>query len=165
MKDKKIIRGKPIYLYKHSQYLEMPEKCIIKKVVYDESTNKSTVYCGKPSIALEVVLSLIIVLCVFVNVAYLHDLKYVVKYSSLATYYNGELFVNVYNDDSNTGIIDVSIQCDGVTVHECTLNPGEYLISVPVEAVNSEYSMVISYHTFTKTISEEVPITVQIRGS
>lgn len=163
MKNNKVIRGKPLYLYKNSQYLEMPEGCIVKKVEYDEATNKSVVYCGRPSKLLEIICSLVIILCILLNVLYLHSLSYTVRYSSLATYYDNQLFLNVYNDKGNSGSVDVTLRDGDIVLYECTLNPDEYLISVPLENVELHYTLDIEYHTLIKTISESVPISVSIR--
>lgn len=164
MKDRKLVRGKPIYLYRNSQYLEMPDKCVIKRVVYDESSNRSFVYCKKSSKVLEVLCTIIIVSCVVLNLGWLHGLSYRVHYNSLAVYYNGELFVNVLNDGSNMSDLHVSILSGEETVYDDVIKPGEYLVSVPVSTPSKSYTLVLEYRTMLGITPKSVTITPLIRG-
>ncbi len=157
MKSTTIIRGRPIYLYKGSQYLEMPSKCYVRKVVYDEESNTSKVYCKKYSHAAEIICGVVIISCVLLNILVLHHFAYNIRYTNLATYYNGELFINVYND--NPVPISISLTIDDTEVYEQVVRPYDYVIAVPVEDVNGKINLTFTVHRFLNSVSDEVTIT------
>ena len=164
MKSSKVIRGKPSYYYRGMRYLEMPEKTVIKKVVYNEDENKSYVYCKKPSSFLEVFCILIVVACVLVNRLYLHHQSNEIRYNSVSYYYDGYLYLNIYNEDGNRMSVNVSVLDEDVLIYEKELNPGEYLIRIPVEEIKQSYSIEFGYDTLFGYNINMVYINVLIRG-
>lgn len=163
MRTNKVVRGKPLYIYRGSQYLEMPDKCVVKWVDYDEKTGKSLVYCRKPSKAIELICSLVMITCVLANVLFIKNMVLGVRYNSLSVYYDGALFVNVLNDEDNKATLEVQLLDGSSLIYECELEPGEYLISVPIENVSDSYILVLSYSLLGNVVTERYPITVQRR--
>lgn len=158
MKNTTVIRGRPIYIYHGSQYLELPDKCVIRKVVYDAETNTSTVYCRSLNKFVEFACLCVIIACVFLNIMYLHELSYSINYSSLAMYYNGELFVNVYNDNDTP--ITCTLLKDDNPIYTTDIAPHDYLITVPIDDVNGNISLTFTINRFLRNISETVNITI-----
>lgn len=164
MSNKKVIRGKPEYIYKKSIYLDMPPKTVIKRVVYDSKTNTSTVYCKRPSILWECLCAVIILLCVCVNQLYLHHITNRIRYNSTSYYYDGGLYINVCNDEKNTFDLDVYL-CDGDTVvYSDTISPGQYIVRVDVDAVKPRYILKFVYKTAISEHIEEAQIMVIMKG-
>lgn len=160
MSKNKIIRGKPIYVFRGSQYLEMPGKTFIKSIDYDERSNKSTVYCKRRHYVTEVICLLIALCCAVINVFYIHNVEYEIRYNSSCTYYNGYLYLNVYNDEQNPFDLSVSVLDGDVEIYEDTLSPGAVLIMVAVDDVKERYVLLFKYKTALSTRTEKVQINV-----
>lgn len=160
MRNGKVIKGKPIYIYRGTQYLEMPEKVIIRKVVYDDETNKSYVYCRRLSKLVEVLSLMVILSCVVFNRFYLHKLNYEIKYNSVCYYYNGYLYLNIHNVESNSFDIQVSIFDLAEEVYTSSLSPGAYLIRIPLDNVSDSYKITFVYDTTFKTEASDVTVRV-----
>ena len=164
MRNDKVIRGRPEYYYRGSRYLEMPDNTIVKRVVYNEKDNVSRVYCGKRSKIIEVACALIIVGCIGVNRLYLHHLDYNIHYTSLCYYYSGSLYLNIVNDSGNTSDLTVNIMDGEEVLYSGVLEPGESLISIPIDNVKSSYTVIFSVKTFITTRTEEVTVRVVSKG-
>lgn len=164
MNNNKVIRGKPEYIYRKSIYLEMPPKTVIKRVVYDKDTNISTVYCKKPSLILECVCAVIILLCVCMNQLYLHHATNSIMYNSTSYYYDGGLYLNIYNDDKNNFDLGISLYDNDVCVYSDTLSPGQYLIRIDVDEFKPRYTLEFSYRTIIREHKDSVQIMVIRKG-
>lgn len=164
MKNSKIVRGHPTYIYRRSQYIEMPEGCIIKKVKYDTETNRSIVICGKPSIIVELLCSAIMLLCVSLSMYFNTANNYLVRYNSLANYYNGMLYLNLYNDNSNSSDVDISVLDGDLLVSKVTLSPGEYCISIPIDSPKGSYKLRMEADGIIGRVTDTCGVTVLERG-
>lgn len=145
MNKVKIIRGRPIYIYKRTNYMYKPDKTIVYKMLYNSDDNITYVYCKKPSILLEVICILICLCCVFVNRQYLHGLSVDIHYNNIATYYNGCLYLNLMSGETNNIIVHYELKDNSETIAEGYLNPGDLIISVPINNICDRYTLVVSY--------------------
>lgn len=158
MKKVDVIKGKPIYVYKRSNYMEQPENTNITKMLYEDITNTTYVYCKNKKQVLTKVCSVIIILCVLLNVFYLHDYSIDVKYNSACNYYNGYLYVNFVNDSS----VSVAYQLldNGDVIAGDTLPEHSTLIYIPMDSVSSKYTVRFTYKVLFMEHSEDVTISV-----
>lgn len=165
MKRTKVIKGRPNYVYKGHNYLDQPEKTIRKKMLYDEVANVTNVYCKRPSILFELVCLVCIMLCILFNKVYLHNSAVKVYYNSITTYYNNSLYVNLKSDDSNNVEVRYYISNNSTIIKEGVLNPGDTIISIPIDSVEETYNLNFEYDTLFSTKSESVSINVIDRSN
>lgn len=157
-----IIRGRPLYLYKGRQYLDMPPGCVIKRIEYEDNSNKCLVYCKKPAIIVELLCLCIIIGCVIVNILYLHHAEYNVYYNSLTIHYDDKLYLNLHNDENNLSSVTVDLVGGNEVINSFVLNPGDTLVSIPMPSkdVLTEYELVITYNSILVPIARTVTVTV-----
>lgn len=157
----KIIRGRPVYIYKGSQWLEQPEKTIIKSMVYNQDENVTYVKVGKPSILVELISVLIILGCITINIVtnWGSDLLKV-RFSSVPVYYNDNLYINLYVENSTHDVTYV-IKSEDKIIHRDTLSKGDLVVTLPLD--NYEEKLVLVLETkniLGSTVSDEYKLTV-----
>lgn len=164
MRDNKVIRGKPIYVYKGTQYFEMPEKTVVKRVDYDAESNRSIVYCKKERFIIETLSLMVVVACVIINRVYIHHTEYTIRFNSTSYYYNEKLYLNLYNDEENPFSITVTVISDDEEIYTGDLSPGEYLISIPCSGYISKCTLIVSYETLSGAHEEIADIRILDRS-
>lgn len=161
----KVIKGRPNYVYRGGNYLEQPEKTLIKRMVYDEESNVTNVYCKKPGHKLEILCGVIIALCVYANIVDIHKMEVKLYYNSIATYYNDALFVNLSNDKNNIFNVRYAL-CDNDTeIVSGVLEPGDTVISIPVKNIKDFYTLKLQHGTISGVHTDEVKINVIDRSN
>lgn len=155
MENVKVVKGRPVYVLKGSQYLEKPDKTRVAKMMYSEDEGVTYIYLKKLSSWYEVVCILIMVALVLFNRMYVHKLHVSVKYNSLVNYYNGKLYLNITADESNSYDIKYTIgEFSGM------LKPGESLLTLDVDNPDSNYEIMFSYDTLLNSNSFSVNVSV-----
>ena len=156
----KIIKGRPIYVYRRRNYMDKPDKAIVSKMKYDEVENVTKIYCKKPKVIIEFLCTLIILLCVYLNLMYINNSEIVVHYNNIATYYNGKLYLNLYSEEDNIRQVHYSVKDDSKVIAKGVLMPGDVLISVPIKEVSDTYEITFEYYGLLKTITKKESINV-----
>lgn len=159
-----VIRGRPNYVYRGHNYIEQPEKTLVKKMVYNQETNVTNVYCKRPSIVLEIICMLVVIACVVANISYIHDSKVAVKYNSIATYFNDKLYLNLMSDENNNCNVKYILYDGNTEVAEGILEPGELIVSIPISNVKDSYNLELQYSSLTEIKSQIVTINVTDRS-
>lgn len=153
-----------MYSYKGINYLEQPDKTIVTKMLYNETDNVTTVYCKKPGIKIEFLASVIMLCCIFLNVTYLHDTKVTVLYSSIATYYKGNLYINLKNNNESVELL-YTLTDNGNEVASGFVEPNETVIAIPISNVSERYTLSVSYKTLLGYKSDSVTVTIVNRDN
>lgn len=161
----KVIKGRPNYVYRGGNYLEQPDKTLIKRMVYDEESNVTNVYCRRPGHKLEILCSIVVLLCVYINIAYVHKMEVKLYYNSIATYYDGALFINLSNDDSNIFNVRYALCYDDTEIVSGMLEPGDTVISIPVKDIKESYTLKLQHSTARGVQTDEVKINVIDRSN
>jgi hypothetical protein len=161
----KVIRGRPNYVYKGTNYLDQPDKTLVKKMLYNAETNVTNVYCRKPGRKWEVLCMLIIIACVTLNIMYIHNETVKVYYNSMSTYYNDLLYINLTSDDDNICDVEYSLVNGSEVIASGVLSPGDVIISVPVSEVYNVLTLDLQYETLYSTNKESVTINVIDRSN
>lgn len=156
----KVIRGRPNYVYHKHNYLEQPEKTIVGKMFYDEENNVTNIYCKRPNKFIEVLFTLIIVTCVVLNIMFIHNMSIDVYYNSMSTYYNNQLYLNLKSGDDNFVNIQYTLYYKSNKVYSGIIEPGETVISIPIDNVKDTYTLKLEYYSIVGIKSEDVNITV-----
>ena len=141
----KVIRGTAIYMYRGSQYVEVPDNMYINKMVYIESENVTYCYMKKKSILLEILCSIVVICCIVTNILVIKDNTETIYYSSVATYYNGNLYLNLKSKEGNMKTFNYSIVYDDVVVTQGVVLPGSSIITVAISEPKDYYDLVIEY--------------------
>lgn len=148
MKTTRVVKGKPLYLYRRRQYIYQPEKTYTSIMRYDEESNTTYIYCYKTTIIPEVVLVSILVSLVFINLFILHGEKVSIYYNNYTTYYNGTLYINLTSDAKNNYEVNYDlIDSGGNIVAGGNLSPGDSVITIPVYEPDTEYIIRLHYKT------------------
>lgn len=157
----KIIKGRPVYLYRGSQWLEQPEKTIIKSMRYSKEENVTYVKVGHPTIITEVLCILIIAGCIAVNIFTDWGTNLLlVRFNSAPVYYNNNVYINLYNEKS-TDTVKYILKTDDSILAEGTLNVGEYKIAIPCEEYVEKCTLVLeTKNVFKQTVEDEYKLTV-----
>ena len=156
----KIIKGTPIYLYKGTQYLEKPEKCNTKRMLYDENENITYIKCVKQNYVYELLCCIIILGCVIFN-NFIYEKPVIdFKYNSIVQYYDDKLFLNLTNPDTNEIPITVELVDNNDVVNKFTLNPGFSIVSVSIDNPKDNYVLRLSCKYMFFNITDEVNISV-----
>lgn len=156
----KVIRGRPNYVYHKHNYLEQPEKTIVCKMLYDEESNVTNIYCKRPSKFIEVLSTLIIVTCVVLNIMFIHKMSIDVYYNSMSTYYNNQLYLNLKSGEDNMVNIQYTLYYKNNKVYSGIIEPGETIISIPIDNIKDTYILRLEYYSITGVKNEDVNITV-----
>lgn len=156
----KVIRGRPNYVYRKHNYLEQPEKTIVGKMLYDEENNVTNIYCKRPKKLIEVLSTMIIVTCVVLNVMFIHKMSIDIYYNNIATYYNNQLYLNLKSGEDNIVNIQYTLNYKGNKVYSGIIEPGETIISIPIDNIKDAYTLKLEYYSITGIRSEDVNITV-----
>ncbi len=164
MKKIKVMRGHPVYVYKGTNYIDKPDKVVISKMLFDEENNITYVYCSKPRKLVEIACSIIMILCVCLNVFGIHRSEVIVRYNSVSTYYNDLLYLNLVNDESSVVPIRYDLLDGEVVVCSGVIKPGDIVISTPVGNIKDTYTLRISYTMFITEHVEDVRISVVDRS-
>lgn len=143
MNKTKLIRGKPVYLHKGGYVDKVPDGCRIKRIVYDETSNTSLIYCTKKSIAIDVLIAIAIFVCCVISIFFVDTRGYDVQYNSVSSYYDGKLYINFYNEPSNDIDLRMYIQSDGILA-DLLVQAGECIHTVEVPYQDS-YDMYVEY--------------------
>lgn len=140
----KIIRGRPVYIYKRSQWLEQPEKTIIKSMNYKPEENITYVKVGKPSIIIELISFIIIFTCIAINIMTgwgTNLLK--VRFSSVPVYYNDNLYINIYVEKSMHDVTyTIKSDEDDVIITD-TISEGDSVITVPLDKYKEKLTLIL----------------------
>lgn len=160
MQKTKVIRGNPIYVYRGTNYIEKPSRTVIRSMMYDDSRNVTYVHCRKPGKKIEFICTLLLIACVVFNVLYLHRTEVTVRYNSIVTYYNDELYLNLVNDNTSPVEVNFMLLDDGSVVASGILSPGDTLISVPVQSIKDTYTLRFTYKIFMSNHIDDVSIHV-----
>lgn len=155
MEKVKLIRGRPIYLYKGSQYIEKPEKTIVRKMRYSKDDGITYIYLKRVSHLYEILSILILIGLVLYNQTITHGLQMAVRYNSLVNYYHGMLQVNIHAEVTNP--IEIRYTIDE---YSGVLQPGESLISLYIDNPKNRYTVIFSYDTLLGERSFDVEFTV-----
>lgn len=147
MEKTKVILGTPIYVYKGTLYAEPLKGLKYSKMLYNKYDNCTLVYMKKYGILLEILCSIAILLCVLLNILYIHKYNIDSNYNSVVNYYDNHLYLNWNNPITNKSTLKYELLYGDEVVYECLLNPGESVIRIP-------YS--IPYDTYICRISTEV---------
>lgn len=156
----KVIRGRPNYVYHKRNYLEQPEKTIVGKMLYDEENNVTNIYCKRPKKLIEVLSTMIIVACVVLNVMFIHKMSIDIYYNNMATYYDDQLYLNLKSGEDNIVNIQYTLYYKGNKVYSGIVEPGETIISIPIDNIKDDYTLKLEYYSITGIKSEDVNITV-----
>lgn len=160
MEKTRIIKGKPIYIHKCSQYVYQPDKTIIRVMKYDSDKKVTFIYCVRPTLIPELIMTCILILFALFNI--LVNMKTeVVHYNEEAVYYNGLLYLNMKSEDTNYyeigyGLLDSS----GNNITGGTLKPGDLVTIVPISNTENYYTMEFKYNTLLGEKRKVVKITV-----
>lgn len=161
MKKKEEIKGRLMYVYKGSLYLEMPKGVITGKYEYDEEENITYVNCKKESYLYETICAIIMIACVICNLFVIKDNVVKVRYNSVINYYNGQLYVNITNDESNKKELYYELYNESnILIDSGSLSPGDCKISIPVESPDVNYRIDFYYESFLGKKKESAKITV-----
>lgn len=163
MRDK-VIRGKPIYVYKGSLYLEQPEGTIIKKSE-KESNGLTYCYCKKRTFVTEILCTIIILILCYVNISYIHTSKIVFKYNNITNYYDGKLYININLNKDSPVDIEYIIKDNGIEIYKGNLQVGETCIAVEVDKPSNECYLLIQYTILNKTFMESYKLNVIDKSS
>ena len=158
-----IIKGRPVYLYKKAQYIDKPAGTFIKRIKYDEESNRSYVYCGKRSVIVEVLCSIVIIACVVANLFFTKSYHALIRYNSVAYYYDDKLYINMLNESENRYDITATFYDAGEVVTSFVLSPGQYMTAIGIEDPKSSYTVEVTCKTPLKTYKESTLISVVIR--
>lgn len=156
----KVIRGRPNYVYHKCNYLEQPEKTVVSKMLYDEENNVTNIYCKRPKKIIEFLSTVVIVTCVVMNVMFIHKMSIDVYYNNMATYYNNQLYLNLKSSEDNIVNIQYTLNYNGNKVCSGIIEPGETIISIPIDNIKDTYTLKLEYYSITGIKSEDVNITV-----
>lgn len=156
----KIIKGRPIYVYRKRNYMDKPDNTVVSKMMYDEVENITRIYCKKPKAIIEFICALIILLCVYLNLMYINNSEIIVHYNNIATYYNGKLYLNLYSEECNIRQVHYSVKDDSKVIVEGVLMPGDVLISIPIKEVSDAYEIIFEYYGLLKVITKNESINV-----
>lgn len=160
MKATKVIKGTPIYVYRGTQYLDKPNKLIYRKMQYDEKENITYVYLKKKRYLVEVICSMIIMLCVYMTITDTTNNIIDINYNNLIVYYDSSLYVNWNNPVTNKDDVTFDLYDGDVCILSRTLCPGDTVITVPLDSCNDKYKLIISVNKYGKTVSSTATITV-----
>ena len=155
MKRVRIIQGRPIYVFKGSQYIDKPARTIVKRMKYSEEEGVTYIYCKRVSHLFEIICVCLLVGIACFNRLELHSSQMNVRYNSLVNYYNGNLYLNIKADERNPYKLEYSI--DG---HNGVLSPGQSLISMEIEKPLESYTITFKYKTLIRTVSFDVTVFV-----
>lgn len=156
----KIIKGTPVYLYRGTQYLEKPEKCKIKSMMYNEEENITYVKCSKPNYIYEILCALVIIGCVIFNNFIYEKPVLDFQYNSVVQYYNESLYLNLTNPESNEYPLHVEIRDGENVVNSVSMQPGTSIITIGVEDVKDKYTLRVSCKYLFTEVYEDVTISV-----
>ena len=159
MKRTNVIRGKPIYKYRKSQYVYQPDNTSIRKMKFDEENNTTYVYCFKPTVLPELFLISIMILLVIVNVFWLHNQNIKIYYNEYTTYFNGTLYLNLTSDKSNNYEVNYSLlDSSGNDIAGGILYPGDSIITININNPEEEYIVRLKYRTLLT--EREIPLKI-----
>lgn len=152
-----IIKGKPIYIYKGKTYLYKPEKTKIVKMLYDDTNSITQVYVKKVRVWYEVICCILLVLCAITSQYFKND-SVVVDCNPYAIYYNGSLYLNLYNESNTTVQCTLTQKGEEIWVDE--VEPGGEVILIPMSLSHDKLELTVSYTFLGKTFQESSIITV-----
>lgn len=160
MRRTNIIRGKPIYIFKHRQYVYQPDKTVIKVMKHDEVENITFVYCIKPTLIPEFIMTIILIIFAVFNVL-LNVNTEIVHYNNKAIYYDGLLYINMESESNNYYEICYDLldsDYNGITGG--VLKPGDLVTTISIPEPMDYYVLTFSYDTLLGTKTKSVMITV-----
>lgn len=161
MKKTKIVKGTPLYVFNNMNYLYMPDKVFVDKMLYDESAKITYVYCKQNRFIFEVVCINIIIFIIVFNILLINNLSVKFRYNSLATYYDNTLYLNLLNESNSFSKVGYNVRdTSGVSICSGVLDKGESLTTVDIDDVDTEYTLYLSYKTLIKDITETHTIKV-----
>lgn len=140
-----VIKGKPIYLYRRSQYLEQPDNTFLGKMYYDEDSNITYVKCIKKSIRFEIFCAVIISVCVAISVVAPTGGKEMIQYSRIVEYYDGGYYMNISNSIGSAYPVLCILMHGNEEVARVILNPGEDWIKADAEYIGRDMKLFIEY--------------------
>lgn len=156
----KVIKGKPIYILKGSQYIDRPDNTNIKSMMYDEETNLTYVKLSKPNIIMEVLCSIIILFCVLSNIFFVHNSSVNIRYNNIVTYYDNKLYLNLKNEEDSLYKVSYKLVDEGVIINEGYMKPGDSVVSIDIENIKESYKIIFEFNTLTEHKIQEEKIMV-----
>lgn len=160
MKKVNVIKGKPIYVLKGSQYVDKPDKTRVVKMLYSEDEGITYIHLKKIRHLYEIVCFAILILIVVYNRVVTHNANVVVRYNSLVNYYDGYLYLNLHAEEDNYTSVFVKID----NVIDDIMYPGDSIIRVPVDNPMDFYTIHFSYDTLLRQINFDVNVSVVDRS-
>lgn len=141
----KIIRGKPIYLYKGSQYIDQPPKTFLGKMYYNENENTTYIKCIKKSKTFESLCLLCILACTCVTAISPSGEKEMLYYTQIVDYYDGKYYLNIENFKySKYPVICILLYKD-TEISRRQLNPGDKWITAEAAYYDRDIKLFIEY--------------------
>lgn len=162
MQVTKVIRGTPIYVYRKTQYLDKPDNLIPTKLEYSEVENITYVYLKKRTHIVEILCSLIILICVIFSLTFKGQ-SITVNYNNLVIYYNEQLYVNWHNPDASVSDVEFSLCKDNNEIYNIVLSPGETVTTIPITNCSDKYDLLITAEWLGKEYSTTEKISVDIK--
>ena len=160
MKRTNIIRGKPIYIHKRRQYVYQPEKTIIRVMKHDAVENITFVYCVKPTLIPEFIMTIILVVFAVFNIL-LNVNTEIIHYNKEAIYHDGLLYLNIKSESNNYYEIGYDLlDSSGNGVIGGILEPGDLVTTVAISSPESSYTLMFSYETLLGLKKKTVNVTV-----
>lgn len=155
-----VIKGRAVYYYRGSQYIDIPDNMYIKKMIYKEEDNATYCYLKKRGFLVELLCTAIMIGCVMFNNVIYDNATQVLHYNSIVTYYDGKLYVNLKSEEGNIHSLDYKISTGETVIREGTLLPNNSLIYVEVENPSDYYELVITYKSGFLPITKSYKLTV-----
>lgn len=140
-----IIQGKPIYIYKGKQYIDKPEKTVIRKMYWNKDVNVTFVKCVKKSKKFEAMCVLVILTCTALSLFTPTSGREFLYYSRVVDYYDGNYYMNVENSEASLYGITCVVLSGDEEISRSYLMPGEKWVTAKGKYFGRDIKLYLEY--------------------